>query len=171
MATADVPGPNRESPDTPGGSRIGSPDKLLQTLVYVVNSSAADVRKALSERELQGTGGISIGITLVVGGSVISGNLIGAQEYFIGVGDAIKEGTTSKGGQSFRDALSQRFHELASEYDEEGPSDEKELPSYIHLKEARVFAAGTDPMPSEGMWWRGRLDRVDGFTLGALSLG
>jgi hypothetical protein len=37
----------------------------------------------------------------------------------------------------------------------------------IHLKAARPFDAD-GPYMGEGMWWRGRIDRVDGFHFGVI---
>lgn len=42
--------------------------------------------------------------------------------------------------------------------------------AYIHLKDARVFSPSGGAMPQEGFWWRGRIDKVDGFTIGSLSI-
>jgi hypothetical protein len=44
-------------------------------------------------------------------------------------------------------------------------------PHLIHLRNAQTYHSGGSPIPSEdGALWRGRLEAVDGFSLGRLSL-
>jgi len=38
--------------------------------------------------------------------------------------------------------------------------------NYIHLREARVIAAGVSSLPAAGMHWRGRLSEVSGWSFG-----
>jgi hypothetical protein len=40
--------------------------------------------------------------------------------------------------------------------------------TYIHLREACVVAAGVSPLPVAGMYWRGRLSEVSGWSFGHL---
>jgi hypothetical protein len=39
---------------------------------------------------------------------------------------------------------------------------------FIHLREARVYGAGANPLPGNGMLWRGRLSDVAGWSFGLL---
>jgi hypothetical protein len=39
-------------------------------------------------------------------------------------------------------------------------------PNYVHLKEAKIMRGMGGPINVE--WWRGRLEAVDGFSLGGL---
>ena len=46
---------------------------------------------------------------------------------------------------------------------------EEENPKYIHLKNAQIFVPGNLPLPSkEGIYWRGKLSDVNGFSIGKL---
>jgi hypothetical protein len=40
--------------------------------------------------------------------------------------------------------------------------------TYIHLREARVIAAGASPLPVAGMYWRGRMSEISGWSFGHL---
>ena len=40
--------------------------------------------------------------------------------------------------------------------------------TYIHLREARVIAAGAGPLPAGGMYWRGRISEIAGWSFGHL---
>src|SRR4030095_6966303 len=43
-------------------------------------------------------------------------------------------------------------------------------PRLIHIKDAQIYQSGASPLPSKkGVLWRGRLEAVDGFSLGKLS--
>ena len=91
-------------------------------------------------------------VSLVVGGLIISGQIIGSGLYF----------------EAIRDQL-----ERSSDEEEEAPFELPPLdhkPSFIHLRDARVFHPGGSAVPSnEGIVWRGRLDSVDGFWFGKLA--
>ncbi|MCX5542594.1 gas vesicle protein [Paraburkholderia sp. CNPSo 3076] len=107
--------------------------------------------------------GVEMGITLVCGGSVVSGTLISGATYFESFADAFTSAwpTEDEGRNTMRDALSRP----ASMYGA-GKSDALG-PSFIHLKNARVCTpSGSAPNP--GMLWRGRLTEVSGFSLGSI---
>jgi hypothetical protein len=43
------------------------------------------------------------------------------------------------------------------------------IPTYIHLRGARFFSPSGQSVPgNEGFFWRGRLDAVDGWSIGVL---
>jgi hypothetical protein len=91
-----------------------APDWLLQHLVALVTD-----------------GPLEMGITLQVGGLLVSGKLVSGARYF----------------------------EAAA----------RPLPHYIHLTDTKFFSTAGDPVPAgKGVWWRGRIAEVGGFTLGQL---
>jgi hypothetical protein len=55
--------------------------------------------------------------------------------------------------------LSDRYQRLLAQQDRT---------TYIHLRGARVVAAGVSPLPVAGMYWRGRLSEVSGWSFGHL---
>ncbi|MBR7961437.1 gas vesicle protein [Burkholderia vietnamiensis] len=127
-------------------------DWFLQSLVSIVDSSD-----------------YSFGITLFVGGVLISGQLVGGKKYFEGFGAAFG------GALSDPEAAAQtreNFAKFGSMYVSEDGSykQDMESPHYIHLQDARCFHPSGTPIPSNGgVWWRGRIREVAGFTLGSLS--
>lgn len=123
-------------------------DWFLQTLVDTVNRSE-----------------LSFGITLNVGGFLISGTLISGKSYFEGFGGDFASGCNNvKTAQSIKET----FAKCGNIYKE----DQENLPppAYIHLKDARFFNTSGRPIPgNRGVWWRGRISEVQGFVLGSLS--
>jgi hypothetical protein len=136
-------------------------DWFLQSLVQMVNNSKSPM---------------SFGITLSVGGVLVSGELIGGQHYFEGFGN---EFTGSFSDPKMAAPVKESFSRLggniygaAAQSEPSGKSATGAVagPSYIHLKNARMFPAGGKASQStRGMFWRGKLSAVDGFTLGTLN--
>ena len=137
--------------------QLTSSDWFLQMLVEMVNGSE-----------------VVFPVTLNVGGVLVSGEMVSGHKYFEGFAKDLKEGmfgTTSENANFVED----QFKKLGSIYirEEQGQDDErKPPPQYIHLRNARIFHPGGTPIPTNrGVWWRGRLEAVDGFILGTLSVG
>jgi len=134
-------------------SPVGQPDWFLQLLVGWVNKLPLD-----------------FGITLHVAGFLVSGNLIGGAEYFSGFASEFS------GGFAGAPELAESFRKAIADLGETYKTDEKAmeevdrpLPMFIHLKNARYFNTGGNPIPgNRGVWWRGRISEVSGFTLGTL---
>lgn len=84
-----------------------------------------------------------VGITLNVGGLIISGTMISNKKYW------------DETQPAFRDMLKESGEEL----------DKPDEMGYIHLRDAMFINAGEDPVPTSGMWWRGKIKSVDGFSL------
>ena len=148
---------NEENLATPTSSsnQFNTSDWFLQTLVGMSNNSD-----------------VSFSITLNVGGVLVSGELIGGEEYFNGFANDLKmAGLPANAADLFKKFgdiyVKQREQKEANQDDNTIPP-----PQYIHLKNARIFHPGGNPIPTNrGVWWRGRLDAVDGFILGSLSAG
>lgn len=107
---------------------------------------------------------IGVGVTLTVRGLLISGNIITYQGYLEGLVQAF-ESTSDNVGQiiatGYRSA-SQAYQEaLIKKGLEELPH-----PQYIHLSNARFISGNR--IVQTGVYWRGRLDEVDGFFLGII---
>lgn len=115
-------------------------------------------------------GGLRVGVTLCVGGAIVSGTLIGGRDYFEGIADnaaaATADPATAERARAFFRSPAAMYRAAWGEGGELGP-DEDPL-AYIHLADARFFIATGQPLPgSHGVLWRGRLAAVDGFVLGA----
>lgn len=107
--------------------------------------------------------GFGFGITLNVKGTIVSGILITEEEYFKGI---TQETANADNGELFAQVLS----EIDNFMKEATPEKKILLSKFIHLKNAKYFFSGADPIPSNrGIYWRGRLSEVDGFSFGNLS--
>lgn len=128
-------------------------DWFLQILVSTVNKTSID-----------------IGITLNVGGLIISGQLINIKIYFEGLA---QEMALANADEPLKDAFQTMFRKIGSEYklsSEESENENQPPPKFIHLKNAKMLLANGQKVPTnQGVWWRGRLSEVDGFSLGSLS--
>lgn len=124
-------------------------DRFLQTLVSIVNQT-----------------NVGVEITLNVGGLLLSGELISVKSYFEGVA---REMIFTKADYTTKEAFQKTFKQACAQFQpesEEISSENQPLPTYIHLKNARPIHADGQPLsPHKGMWWRSRLNAVDGFSL------
>ena len=127
-------------------------DWFLQTLVRMVNES-----------------NIEMGITLQVSGMLVSGNLVSGKQYFDGFAAdfASPFANDPEAAESIKDSFSS-YGEIYYQ-PKEGESD-LPPPQFVHLKNARFFNTAGNPIPgNRGVWWRGRICEVGGFSLGSLS--
>jgi hypothetical protein len=132
-------------------------DCFLQALVSIVNDESA-----------------SIPITLSVGGLLISGAMIGGKTYFDEFARQFKDGFRNVRSET-ASTIEEAFKRLGDVYDpiqkESQGSDPIPKPHLVHLRDAQIYPSGASPAPSEkGVLWRGRLESVDGFSLGRVSL-
>ena len=115
-----------------------------------------EVIVALSREMSEKTEGMSEqGLTLQMSGMLVSGIVITQKEYFL--------------SHPFLESVDEALMQISKH-----PDVLKELPEsstfFIHLKNAYFYHPGNSPLPTskEGVFWRGRIDRVDAFTLGHL---
>jgi hypothetical protein len=131
----------------------------------VAETREADWLLRMFVNNANAVGGDFLSITLNVGGLIVSGTLVGASDYYKGISrifsteERPKEGTWA--------ALLLKQAETAK-FDPK--TDGVITPAnFIHLRDARLHTNGQRGLPSnEGVWWRGRLDSVDGFWIGRL---
>ncbi|GAJ91066.1 gas vesicle accessory protein GvpU [Rhizobium rhizogenes] len=127
-------------------------DWLLEMLVQVANDA-----------------GGKFNITISVGGTLISGTLIGGAEYFESFANQYSSLFTGELATNVR----QHYIGFGRQYLAEN-RDGTPLPpaAYLHLSDARFFDSAGNSIPSDvGATWRGRLSSVDGFFLGRLEKG
>ncbi|SBS35885.1 hypothetical protein MAQ5080_03299 [Marinomonas aquimarina] len=126
---------------------VDGKDWFLQELIEIVNG-----------------GKMTFDVTLTVAGFLVSGTLIGGKEYFEGFGEEFSFGLESEAAEKVRTA----FAKNGQVYSE--ASSPAMLPNYVHLKNAHFFHTSGTPIPeNRGVWWRGRVSEVAGFSLGALT--
>jgi hypothetical protein len=147
-------GPSAQKPDGKLPEAEGHVDWFLAELVRRANE-----------------GGLSMGLTLCVGGGLVSGALVGGREYFEGFAEDVASGIADP---AVARKAREFFRSPAALYQpEEGRPGGAKVSSladplaYIHLKAARFFNAAGEPISgNHGGYWRGKLSAVDGFVLG-----
>ena len=114
---------------------------------------------------------LEIGITLQVSGMLVSGNLVSGKQYFEGFATDFASAFIAH--PEVAESIKNSFASYGDIYNKEAEvesSQPQPLPQYIHLKNARFFNTAGNPIPgNRGVWWRGRICEVGGFTLGSLS--
>jgi hypothetical protein len=111
--------------------------------------------------------GVQTGLTLQIGGILVSGLVINGQQYF-------EEFATSYGSGFANDpeigtGLAQLISTNVRVYQKPAANSELPPPNYIHLRQARFYVPGQRPIPhGSAVLWRGRISEVAGFTLGML---
>ncbi|BDA75939.1 hypothetical protein CAL7716_101050 (plasmid) [Calothrix sp. PCC 7716] len=98
-------------------------------------------------------------------GNIISGLAISPQRYFDGIA---KEFEKAKGSQEVSQALAEGFRmyrDLVTNESEENQGDKLD-PVYINLKNAKFISGTVFNVNDSGVYWRGRLDQIDGFSFG-----
>lgn len=103
---------------------------------------------------------LSFGVTLVVSGGVIAGTLISAKTFVETFSNSFSSAWPGGPNEDVRAGFA-----VWGEPEAEGIHEE-----FIHLKDARfVFGQDIVPTSGDGMLWRGSLDSVSGFSLGAFT--
>jgi hypothetical protein len=114
--------------------------------------------------------GVEIGVTLTVGGAIISGMLISGQTYFKELGDTLTAASREEG--DMHSILGEAWKEYTAIYEKPEDAAEDWTPppaGYIHLREARFFSPSQRAIPDKGILWRGKLSSIDAFSIGNLS--
>lgn len=133
--------------------RVKDSDGFLQALVEMANAENVQ---------------LSFGITLNVGGVIISGQLISIRKYLEDFGEVFAESFEISGHEEIGAMLRRAFKEAPTSVDDDSSSPG---PSYIHLADARFHSFDGRTIPSQqGVLWRGKLSSIDGFVLGSLSI-
>lgn len=95
---------------------------------------------------------------------------MGGAQYFDALGADFASGfSDAETAKSVQNA----FAEFKKPYEQNHDSDvddDRPLPRFVHLKQARLFQVGGNPLPgNKAIWWRGRISEVAGFMLGSLT--
>ena len=146
----------------PEGLAGRSRDAATQDPVLTLMVDLADNLGPHTDQALQ--------LTLCCGGLVVTGRLIGAQEYFAAMGPTILKGAEElmdkykrAAGETLERLLpdTERLPERREEWDDfYEPDDYRDAPEFVHLTEAQIFVSGSTTRVS---FWRGRLCEVTSF--------
>lgn len=146
-----------EVPDNrrPTEATISGKDWLLTLLVSTANRVSAHDDATLV-----------IPITLLVGGVVVTGELIGVTDYF----NAMVQMAREAGAEFLLPMFEQPERALRDALLTDINVDTLDEVTYIHLRNARFFLSDDDqPVPDDaGVLWRGKITEVDGFFMGEI---
>ena len=110
---------------------------------------------------------ITIGVTIVTHGFIVSGHLTGGREYF----DAVANEFATTLNSSFK--IENSFQGLADTiYGSDNPEvkDGPLASDYIHIKNARFYNSASEGiLPNNPVWWRGRISEISGFSIGVIN--
>lgn len=116
---------------------------------------------------------LDVPVTLVAGGGLISGRVVGGWEFFNHYADAFRRLAARQGGgaESTGALLQGAFEEFAGEYAQDSgrPQTTREVdtdalePAWLHLAEATVTVGGKQTRQAGS--WRVRLDQVAAWTV------
>ena len=102
---------------------------------------------------------ISFDVTLIVAGGVIAGTLVSAKSFIDGFSESFSSGWPGGPNESVRSGVA-AWGEPGTDGVHEG---------FVHLKGARyIFGNIFTPNLGDGFLWRGSLNSVSGFSLGAI---
>ncbi|UGY23157.1 hypothetical protein HU675_0035160 [Bradyrhizobium septentrionale] len=113
--------------------------------------------------------GLTMGVTVTVEGTVITGEIIGGREYFQAIASIMRQanyqGTSQE--QNFGTVVGDAIEGFKQIYPEKQPEDYVAQPGYLHLKNAK-FLLG-DKLTTKGAPWRIDLAKISAFTFGTLT--
>lgn len=154
------PRDNRErakqgSSDRLSASDLVSHDMVLEGLIFSANAE-----------------GQEYGLTLTVGGTVVSGVLTADAEFLRFLADEITEGQDQADAQALRNDLEQtarrteeKLRQILSQPPRDGGRPIPVMPA-IHLRDATVWLPGGQSV--QVPYWRGRVQAIDGWFLGII---
>lgn len=149
--------------DTPKPKKLNRPltlldqkDWFLETFINIVNGSK----------------GMEIGMTLTVGGNIVSGLLVSGEVYFELVAQTMSDNFSEENGRgSIYEAFAAHGHLYREKEMEIAKNTEGYSPTYFHLIDAHHIFPGAQIPTEEGVVWRGKISDVSGFSIGTSVLG
>jgi len=107
---------------------------------------------------------VELGVTLTVGGNLVSGHLISHDSYFEQLAEDI-----SKPFTQFANGTDESMKEMILSFKPGDSSEDTPAFHFIHLKDCRTYSSDGNPVCEAGVLWRGRIAAVDGFTIGLIA--
>ena len=114
--------------------------------------------------------GLEFGLTLTVGGSIVSGTLISGKKYFETFASDLS--SAWPGDEDAKEIIRSSFAGWSAIYNrKKEDDDDRPPPQYIHLSNARVHTPQGSLPTNTGVLWRGKINAVSGFSLGSFTIG
>jgi hypothetical protein len=107
--------------------------------------------------------GLKVGITLQMGGFLVSGMTISGEAYFE---QLVGEFSEVFADESEKEVSRNAMLDFAGMVESKGTQASDGVPLFIHLKDATFFNnSGAPLLRDERVLWRGRISQVSGFVL------
>jgi len=107
---------------------------------------------------------VEIGITLSVGGNLVSGQLISHDAYFKQLAQDLATPLSQ-----FEAGVDESMKQIILSFTPGESADNTTAFHFIHLKDSKTYPSDQNPICAEGVLWRGKIASVDGFTIGQLT--
>ena len=126
-------------------------------------------------------GGIEFGVTLQIGGQIVSGTTVSGAEFLKDVGEKLSEVITNSGDQfkelsdtikgKYKDQAQKLYPKISSQESNEAKGEQFSIKSaFIHLKNVDIWTdSASKSLPVR--YWRGKLASVDAWFIGRMSIG
>ena len=153
----------------------GDADTINSTEGEQVHDPAYDPRLGEADWFLQNQiefaeRGLEQYVVLDIGGSHISGRLVGGYSYFEHMASLNRpsgDNAGSPGMVSIYEDFRDNFVAPGLDEDHYEPLGARKI-YFVHLADARWLTAEGPSLPGNGTYWRGKLSAVDGFWMGSL---
>jgi hypothetical protein len=126
-------------------------DRVLSVLVNAVNRGETS----------------NLGISLLVGGSWLTGSMIGGRMWFDQLAQMVDTQTAGEGGQLFR-SIGETAYPSESERLAAGMAPLAADPGFLHLRDGRLLTGTAVRVPEPGGLVRLKLASIDGWLIGIL---
>ncbi len=126
-------------------------DLVLSVLVKAVNTGETS----------------NLGVSLLVGGSWLTGSMIGGRMWFDQLAQLVDEKTGGEGGQLFH-MIGETAYPSESERLAVGKAPLDADPGFVHLRDARLLSGAAVRVPEPGGLVRIKLSSIDGWLIGIL---
>ncbi len=107
---------------------------------------------------------VEIGITLSIGGNLVTGQLISHDAYF----KQLAEDMAAPFGQ-FENGVDESMKQIIMSFTPGESAEDTTAFHFIHLKDCKTYSSDQSAICAEGVLWRGKIASVDGFTIGLLT--
>ncbi len=108
-----------------------------------------------------------LGVSLLVGGSWLTGSMVGGRMWFDQLAHLIDSQTGNEAGTLFR-TIGETAYPSESERLAAGQDPVLPEPSFVHLRDARLLTGSAVRVPEHGGLIRVRLSSIEGWMVGVL---
>jgi len=148
-------------------SRAPQPDDTVVGVSDQQPGAAVDAVLALLVKAVNRGETSDLGISLLVGGSWLTGSMIGGRMWFDQLGQLVDSQAGGEGGSLFHQIGQTAYPSESERMAADRPPDDPE-PSFMHLRNARLLTGSAVRVPETGGLVRVRLSSIQGWLIGVL---